>query len=94
MRLSRIPVLILIGLAVFCWFGPAAAQDRECTVITKIAGKQITLTPDNKNLQPFVIEIEDPAGLKVGDRVWVKDGQIVSCALPGRTPSPTPGKNP
>jgi len=90
MRLSRIPVMILMGLAVFCWFGPAAAQDRECAVISKISGRQVTLTPENKSLPPFVIESEDTEGLKVGDRVWVKDGKIASCALPGRGPYPAP----
>jgi hypothetical protein len=86
--------LVLAGLILLFGPGPAAAQDMECTVVTKIAGKQITLTPENKSLQPFVIETEDPVGLKVGDRVWVKDGKIVQCALPGRTPYPPPGKRP
>ncbi|MBI5584028.1 MAG: hypothetical protein HY892_09410 [Deltaproteobacteria bacterium] len=74
-------LIVLIGLTVLCGSGPAVAQDMECTVITKIVGRQVTLAPENKNLKPFVIETEDVAGLKVGDQVWVQDGKIVSCAL-------------
>ncbi|MCU0580694.1 MAG: hypothetical protein MUF69_14315 [Desulfobacterota bacterium] len=81
-------VAVLVGMVIFGWHGPAAARDPECTVITKIEGRQVTLTPDNKKLSPFLIETEDLEGLKVGDRVWVQEGKIVRCALPGRTPSP------
>ena len=92
MKPAMTVVTVLVGLIVFGWFAAAAAQDLECTVVTKIEGRQVTLTPDNKKLKPFVIETEDLEGLKVGDRVWVQEGKIVSCALPGRTP--TPGKKP
>jgi hypothetical protein len=94
MKLIVSVFLVLAGLTLLCWLPPAAAQDMECTVITKIAGSRITLTPENKSLQPFVIESDDPAGLKVGDRVWVQDGKIVRCALPGRPPASAPGEKP
>ena len=83
--------VILMALVVLVLMsGPAISQDMECTIITQIVGHKVTLNPENKNLKPFVIEAEDIEGLKAGDRVWVKDGKIVRCALPGRAPSPAP----
>jgi hypothetical protein len=88
MKSIRSMVVLMAGLSVLFWAGLISAQDLECTNITRIEGRQVTLMPEDKNLKPFVIETDDTEGLKVGDRVWVKDGKIVKCALPGKSIPP------
>ena len=90
--MENLSFFLILWFAITVWAGYAEAQNVDCAIITKIEGNQVTLNPEDGKNSSFVITSKDTAGLKVGDRVKVQDGQIVMCVFP--LPIPDPGKKP
>ena len=91
-RLKNLFLFLILGITISVWAGYSEAQNVDCAIIAKIDGNQVTLNPEDGKNSSFVITSKDTAGLKVGDRVKVQDGQIVMCVFP--LPIPDPGKKP
>ncbi len=84
MRQKSIIALIIALIFTFGIVSMAMASGEVKGIITKIDGNKVTVKDDKG--KETTVEVKDPKGLKVGDKVSIKDGVVTKEAPKKKKP--------